>query len=902
MRLTSRSLACLSAFLLLTGLSTVALASEPPPSSSMPDSGDLPVHYDIRASFDPHLRRISGTVEIFLTNRTASPVPRLSFLLYPNHYKERPPGYDEGRLDEIYSLGFSAGWIEVTDLTVHLSRTPDRGPIFIPRLRTSLAATVPLPRELAPGDSAAVRMRFTTQLPTKRGPFGFWKDLVTIQGGWHPILLPLDMPNPLPDLPPANASYRVALEMPNDWSAVLSGKMICTPNGTANIALKTSPRPLPGGEGQGEGVTCETLHEPGSTTSMALFKGRVHRLQTEARGVIVGNRLGEAALNRVAQRLAEAEEFLKSKLGTRVNQAPVTAVEGQLIQTLSSAGDGLLFLSPRLYQAFSWLHPFHDRDIVESYFEVRLRQIFPGRPAWANELISADLAESFFSEREITNLKDLAGPFAFVPIVDRLLYSPEIPLRGLYFGEQIGESKPEDIRTIGSRRLPGRILHQKLRDLLGAERTSQAIRHLLERRTAEPEMHEYLIRQLSADAGISLDEFFAQWLDRPTPSDYSLDPIVPPTADQPGRIELRRTPGPWEPLLVRARFPDRTIDWWLSGKDQTAVLALPPGEPPKWVQLDPDRRLSDPDIANNRQPMEWKTLLSRFGARYDFQSHEFEYNLSVLATPVHNRDRHLSLGLYRKEQSAGAKLEYRTDAWRSLVGNVHYELTGRIGWEKLRPEFGGESATAASNSLPLGFSIQRVRDGGGSIDLTAEGSHSRIGADFSYLKGVLTARRDWRLGPHESLATRLILGSGSNGLPDQLKHTLGGIDGARGFSKEELLGRNIVLATGEYRVPVHEDVGLSILGLLVVNRMQMVFFGDAGAVTDRMEDLARAGGLRYDLGLGFRLHGAWAGLMPAVLRLDAAYPVGPLGPSKESGRESPPRRRIHWYVSVGQSF
>ena len=230
-----------------------------------------------------------------------------------------------------------------------------------------------------------------------------------------------------------------------------------------------------------------------------------------------------------------------------------------------------------------------------------------------------------------------------------------------------------------------------------------------------------------------------------------------------------RTPPHARPVgaAPRARpFPDRTIDWWLSGKDQTAVLALPPGEPPKWVQLDPDRRLSDPDIANNRQPMEWKTLLSRFGARYDFQSHEFEYNLSVLATPVHNRDRHLSLGLYRKEQSAGAKLEYRTDAWRSLVGDVHYELTGRIGWEKLRPEFGGE---AASGRLEHSFrSGSRFSVYGTEEDPSTwlrKGHTAEWGPTFSYIKGVITARREWRLGPHESLATRLILGTGPTGFP-----------------------------------------------------------------------------------------------------------------------------------------
>ncbi|MBI3391853.1 MAG: BamA/TamA family outer membrane protein [Nitrospirae bacterium] len=412
-----------------------------------------------------------------------------------------------------------------------------------------------------------------------------------------------------------------------------------------------------------------------------------------------------------------------------------------------------------------------------------------------------------------------------------------------------------------------------------------------------------MIRHLSRDAGVPLEDFFTQWLDRPTPSDYSLSPIIPPAGDMPGRIEIRRTAGPWEPLLARARFSDRTIDWWLSGKETETILPLAPGEVPRWVQLDPDQRLSDPDVANNRRPEEWKTLLSRFGARYDFQSRELEYNLSLVATPVYRRDRRLALNLFREEQSSGIRLEYGTNVWKNPAGDLRYDLAVRAGWEKLRKGFGegdggNEPLPGPRSDVPLIFSIERTRDGGGSIGLDAEGSSRAVGSSVSYLRGQVAAKREWRIGPYEAVAGRVIFGSASSGIPDQKKFSLGGLEGARGFSKSEILGRQIVLGTGEYRVPIHEDVGLDLLGLLVVDRVQLALFGDAGAATESFDDLGRIGSYRYDLGVGFRMHAAWAGIMPAVLRLDAAYPIGP---QNAAGGE-PPRRRIHWYLSVGQSF
>ena len=145
--------------------------------------------------------------------------------------------------------------------------------------------------------------------------------------------------------------------------------------------------------------------------------------------------------------------------------------------------------------------------------------------------------------------------------------------------------------------------------------------------------------------------------------------------------------------------------------------------------------------------------------------------------------------------------------------------------------------------------------------------------DGSFYAGHFDVRRFQPWGRHTlALGSLLTLQTGREGesVPEYLDYHLGGSNSIRGYQLEdlgqELYGRNQLLGTAEYRVPLVAPREFELLGLVADLGLAGALFIDTGVAWDRRGQLSRDR-FRTGAGVGLRL------LMPAVdmTRLDLAF-------------------------------
>jgi len=191
--------------------------------------------YGITASYDPTTHTITGQQTATYYNRTAAPIPTLVFHLYLNAFRSQDtlwmqePGVSMGS----YNYDPDApGWIQIDHIAL-----ADGTALAVKALdvdETLVEARLPQP--VAPGETVAVDIAFTAQLPqviARTGwadggnfvfggqwfpKFGVWEKAAGNAGNWNAYPFHANS-----EFYADFGRYDVALTLPQDWIAATTG-------------------------------------------------------------------------------------------------------------------------------------------------------------------------------------------------------------------------------------------------------------------------------------------------------------------------------------------------------------------------------------------------------------------------------------------------------------------------------------------------------------------------------------------------------------------------------------------------------------------------------------------------------------------------------------------------------
>ncbi len=842
-------------------------------------------HYEIEASYENG--RISGRETITFQNNSKREVADLFLFLYPNIYKKRERGVDDGFYKKIYPKGFSEerpGETIIERIEVE-GRPVQIVPVEGGALRGTLIR-LPLPKPLPPGDSIEIVVSFSTRIPEKFGPMGRFKDAVYLQGGWHPYLPYFSRGRWDFRTVPERSDFDVTFTIPKGWR-------IAAPGGAREGGTRES--------GATESSTTYRLDHRGLFFPLGLIRQGV-LTERESEGVPLSylhlkGKTGYA--QRVLNAAAAAVAFQAREHGLPQIER-IAFSESYLFEELAVWGEGLILVSNRAFKVFPLLAKYHEAAIARAVFIALWQKRLPTEEEWVWEALAALDTGRFFAERHTgRDLKRLLRPFAFLPIVDQILYSRELPLRELYFGEIKRPSVYENMLTFNRPRLDGGGVMRKLSALAGPsaiERTVAAYLERLRRRDFRP-----FRRVAEEETGRDLTGFFGQWLSSNPLVDFGIEEVSSEPMPRGGfktRVLVSRQGPGIEPVDIRLRQRSGRYDVvrWEGLSTRFEVITFTPSLV-SVVEIDPDGVTNDIQRFNNRDPHLWKVLLDRFTLSYDFQTRVISYNAGFSFQRLYDDKNNVLFNVFSNEQSSGTALEY------GHIFHYSHGVAFRLFFEKRALAEEGQTGLLGVVGARYRLSypgvpffagyVQQLLGKYPSLSLTGDVNQQFTGGEYRRV-ALLSAdlRRTWRISNFHEVAARVFAGHSVGDLFAGNRFYLGGENGVPGYEPLTFAGENLTLASLEYRFPLIYETDLNLGTLIIGHLLQGVIFADAGTVSNGHQTFD-VGEYKRDVGGGFRWAVDFFGFYPSLARFDFAYPIN---------SPIPRERKIHYYLSVGQRF
>ena len=851
---------------------------------------DRPLRYELDVSVDVEARTLEGRVRFLFRNDTAAPLTSILLFTYPGHYARLDPALTDEIFDRVYPKGVSLAEMTLGEVKVAGRPVPHHFPLH-EDLSPGTILEVDLPWPLPPAGAVEVEVPYSLTIPRRFGSFGEFSGDLCLNGGWYPYLPSIDADGTWGvRAPPPIASFSVRLDIPRGGSVILNGESYRVP--------ASSDAPL---EVTLQGAFLALLVSP---------EFRVYQHSCERGEITYFRRLRERkGAEELLSTLHQAIAYLPDR-GLELPRVKVRLAEAHLRRDLVMVGEGVTLVSDRFLEVVFLGTKYHLGPVVEGVYGQVFRRLFGTREdsadlPWVMELAAWVWGERFYDDilEGPKTIKGFLTPFGIFPSIDRLLHAPRFPfIRAFYGGYYETDPLREDIARFNSARVQGRVLAEKIRDLLGSE--------ALERILREWFLGEGTLRHLvEAEAGTDMNWFFDQWMQPYPRVNYKLLETRQTPQEGGGyltEVRIRREgPKMREPVEVEVkRFLGRAWRgrWEGEGEEGTAKIRT---EGRIWsTRIDPRKRLWETTRIDNQWPPKVKFLLNRFRVKIDLNGRDHE--ASVGSTFILNNDysNRYRLTLFTAEEQDGLALGYKR-SFGERIDPTRYRQSGGLGFSytKLDPDFASRSSGRMNDrgnvtafSLGYGFSsIQSSRNPqlGASISLGAEYGDRLFGSDFRYWRGSVTGEAVAPLiRDHHILALRADLGvARTEGTPTQLLFDVGGFSGVRGIKTGQFLGHYLWRAKAEYRLVLLDQLRVHILTLGWLRRLQVAAYFEAGGVADRSNRLFRAKDTLHGVGLGLRFHVDLFGINPTVWRFDVAKRLD------DYDGES-----LLFYIGAGQSF
>lgn len=847
---------------------------------TLPTAHAAPSHYDIVATYNDQEHRIYGSEKITFVNDGTEPLSQLYLFLYPNLYFQRDPDVDQSLYNKAYPTGFNPGEMMITSIQ---DVDGNMLPFFPDFFKKRILMRIQLPAPIPPQGTFQFLVHFVTVIPEKWGIFGYYRNVVTLQGGWHPYLPPF-----------INGEWNFLLAPPKS-----NFRIRFTLKEALQLLASAPAEPIGAGE-QNKTFLLEATDLPFFSLSIGKEVIRQERKVEGIQVVYQALLRDKSYAKRVIKIAEEATAFFLKQSGP-IASTHLQLAEAHLYQDLVTPGAKILYMNTRLFKVFTVLKRFHEASVVRGIFLLLWREKLPKEEMWVIEGLAYLDAERFMQEKYGTrsSMEQWLKPFAFIPLVDQILYSKDLPLRQIYFKESVSPLLNEDVQFFNHPRPEGTMIFSKLTNLLGRQVVNLAVETYRNEIGigGRSSFRQVLFRVSRND----LTWFFEQWLTMNPALDFGIEEIDRRRIDGGYRtsIVVKKYGEGIEPLEIRVLEKNGSqirLVW--DGTEETHEEVLITPSPIETIELDPERNSSDPNRLNNRDPQKWKILLNRYGISYDFQTHVISYKAGLLFQRLYDNRNRYRIDFSHSDEGNNFNIE-RTQTLRN-----NHVLT--LGFSYEHPETAEENVQdEPAGYLHLGYAlnypdiplfagaVQKLTAIYPKFNISLNYNQQVIGGEYenSLLLG-LDVRRNLNFSNYNELGTRFFIGQSAGKLFENSRYFLGGDSGMRGYTPLAFEGENIALISLEYRFPIWYEADLNMGGLAHFHTFQGAVFADTGIVTDS-RNVFRFKDYLSDVGAGIRFYLDFLGFYPIIVRVDVAVPIA----SPIEGEQKP-----HFYLTAGQPF
>ena len=862
-----------------------------------------PVAVHVAARIAPLRGEIEGEAELRV--RVGEGEDHVALWLYADRLAVAPGVLDEQSYRLVYPGERALGAAHLADVRVDgrtvtpRRRAEDRS---AGRARDAFGALHDVPVEPGRARILTIRLRFQVRVPERFGRLGRVDDGVALAGPWYPIVVDGDawdfrVPHQL-SLELVGGGALVAGDSPISRDRLLyEGVGPYVPVLVAPALREVVRAPVSWGAG-------EATRGPALRVVMRAPDGDA----LADLAAVERHTVDDAAVDRAALALAGASETLR-RAGLAGAPGRVTALVVPSRSELVGVAPGVVLLSDR----FGEVAPidatlrFHDRAATRGFLRARIAAVStalePARDRpFADDVRAALLAELDEARRHghALTVQELLGFAAFHPLVDQLLYAPQVPFPDVFFaGLEDRERLREDPMRAFVPIAGGRRLLDAARSAHGAAFAAVAETLLDGRTPARAALARGDVEPARVDA----------WLAAPMrPRNYRLGAVrtTRDGADFVHRVEvLRDVPvgaeQPIEPVEVEATTASgETVHGHWEGRGARGLVTLRTREPLADVLLDPRQRLvQSPALADGHPRADDATthpfrppILQALTATYSAAEGRLDGVLDVALRRRFDLDTSWALRLDSGPASTGGAVRYLRGVGPKRDDNNRIgALSFGLELERLRADFGEGAGAGSSSEGRTGWAGALLVAGG--FDTRTYRLDPRHGGALGAalrLGGVL--RDDGSLSASVGAAVRgaimlpmgtrnaLLLAGGAGvtlgrPLPGELQ-SLGGLGALRGLRSDSLLGRGRVYVVAEHRATLLADLGWSLAGVVFVREVQLGVFAGAGVVVDERRADGEAGrdvAAAADAGGGLRVHFHYGGVQPGVLVLDLAMPI-----------------------------
>lgn len=599
--------------------------------------------------------------------------------------------------------------------------------------------------------------------------------------------------------------------------------------------------------------------------------------------------------------MKDALSFFLEQRGP-VPSTHITIAQAYLYQDLTAIGSKFLYIGNRLFKVFPTLKRFHEASIAKGLFQLLWQEKRPDEESWVIEGLAGRDTDAFIRQRygKTFTLTKWLKPIGFIPVVDQILYSENIPLRQVYFRETPAPVVSEDVRFFNNPPSESANIFSKLETLLGKTEFEKALTSYRMRNHGSDQKTSFR-KTLFLTTGQDTDRLIDLWLKKRVEIDFELKEVT--HRDLKGYYEtsilIHKHGEGVEPLQIIAHEKNgstRPFVWDGSGKDHRLVFQSPSGI--EAVEIDPHKILNDPNRKNNRLPRRWKVLLDDFHLNYDFQTKDLSVRAGLLFQYLYDTENWLRFLFSHKTTGNKSHIAYtRTIRNNHLVTiGLTYETLEPTRTNRFKEEAGFFSLgyEFIFPDLPLVPDVvRRLTTTFPSFDVGLTFNQQFTGGVYeNSLLVTLDFRRKLVFSNYHEIGARIFVGQSIGKLFENRRYALGGTNAMRGYSPLIFEGKNISLFSLEYRFPLFYDTDLNLVGLAHTHAWQGAIFTDAGMV-DTSHNVFQVDRFKSDIGAGIRFFVDLFGVYPSVIRFDVAYPIDSPFQSED---------KLHYYLNAGQAF
>ena len=862
--------------------------------------------------------QVEGDGLLTLLNEEAEPLREVWLVLYPNRFLEVDPAITDVAWDRFYPWWFDEGRMDLLWV-----RDPQHRPLAwrelaLPGLPTGTAVAVELPAPVAPGQRAALRLRWRVHMPSRLGTFGVRGGRLVSDGGLFPYV-PERGPQGARDarMPPVQTRFDLRLEVVGEEDGAAPG-----PEQGPRPGLLVDgrlPEELRGADGRTHllGRSPSIVAGPDLATIMAVAaQGDAPALR------VLGQADDEERAQRIVRVAQSAGTWLRRRFMPTAPPGALTFAPAPLRDRLVAVPSGNVILySDRLFDVFPLLRGFHEAELGRAVIEALVQQALErvdlrADRDWVAEALGWLVAHAWIHDRgglSGAQIRRALGWLDIIPAVDRLLRAPKFAAADVYYGRfyESWFDVPDEFARGLWRRQRGRVVGEKLREKLTDEGLGELIRGTLR------DGRGGFFRARAAElAGQDLEAFFSLWLG-PLPAQNLILEEVESLEELEGdreriRVKIRREGGGaleqvGEPVVVQGEDaegePVRAR--WDGFGPQGEVELVVGSSFLRPVVLDPDLRVAQAYRGDDERPLLFKLLFNRFRARIDLnQGNRNELAVGVTIHPFYDYSQAIALDGFYEQDERGVSVGYgygfgQVIDERTYSAGVSASFhASRLNEGVLDSQTGLVESKGALVTVGggLGFDTRLYQQDptwGFSAGLGVEFSDKWFGTDFRFvsLGGQTTlVLSPWR---GTSLGVELILGQieGSD-IPTQRLFDAGGEGTVRGVETSLFVDQALVALRTELRQTVLNDLNVPLLWLAWLRKVQVVAFLDTGDVGRSIEAVVRAqDDWKWGAGGGVRVFLDAFGVNSVTARFDVGFRLD------ETDDVDP-----QYYFGLGQTF